>query len=216
MQKDIIFISESLNSLLKKMTNTQKETVKNMLHFYMNQYRDLIEKYDSISVAASIHTAIDEFIEKEISTTKEYKISCGKGCSFCCHLSVDISIDEAELLVEYCKEQNITIDQDKLKSQLTPNADIFNKLPIQDRKCVFLDESGCCTVYEHRPSACRKLIAISEPKFCDVDNYFGAKVSKLVSTEAEVMTSASLNAAKETGTMAEMLLKTLKNNLKNV
>jgi Fe-S-cluster containining protein len=206
-------ISESLSGLLHQMTPQQQDKVSEMMAFYYEQYQELIanNQNDRISVAAGIHRAVDQSLQSQIKQATEFEVSCGKGCSFCCFLRVDISNDEADLLTEYAKEQRVEIDYDKLKKQITHDNDDFMKLPAKDRKCVFLSDNGSCRVYKHRPNSCRKLIVVSDPKNCDTENNLGAQVGKLVDVEAEVLTAAALNAT-ASGSMAEMLIKS---NLKN-
>jgi Fe-S-cluster containining protein len=203
-----IKISESLSGMLQQMSPKQQDNVSEMITFYYEQYQEMVKENpkDRISVAASIHRAIDQSIESQVKQEKTHVVSCGKGCSFCCFLRVDISNDEAELLTKYAKQKGVKIDYKKLVGQLTNDNDEFMKLSIKERRCVFLSEHGTCNVYEHRPSACRKLIVVSDPSNCDTDTKLGAEVGKLVDLEAEVMMSASL-AATKSGSMAEMLIK---------
>jgi Fe-S-cluster containining protein len=204
-------ISESLSDLLHQMTPNQQDQVSEMMTFYYEQYQEMVKgnPKDRISVAAGVHRAVQQSLDSQIKQEKEHKVSCKKGCSFCCFLRVDITNDEADLLTTYAKEQKVEIDYEKLKKQITPNNDEFMKLPAKDRKCIFLNDFGSCKVYKHRPSSCRKLIVVSDPYTCDTENNLGAQIGKLVDLEAEVITAASLNAT-PSGSMAEMLIKSNK------
>jgi len=204
-RKELVYISESLSDMLQQMTPQQQNIVQEMFTDYSYQYRTLRQTNDAKSLASAFHDSVQQAIDEQISEQTEYKVTCGKGCSFCCFQQVDISDDEAELLTEYSKEKNIKIDYSHLEKQLSKDTDEYNKLPIKDRKCVFLDGFASCSVYEHRPSACRKLISVSEPIACDTENNLGAEVGKLVSVEAEVLTSSMLNV-RESGSMAKMLI----------
>jgi len=204
-RKEIIKISESLSGILQKMNPQQQEMVQGMFEHYMLQYRELRETNDAKSLAKGFHDLVQQAMDEEVAKQTEYEVTCGKGCSFCCYLQVDVSDDEAELLTEFAKEKNIDIDYSHLEKQLVDDADKHNKLPFQDRKCVFLDNFASCKVYEHRPSSCRKYLSVSEPSACDTDKNLGAEVGKLVNVEAEVITSSMLNARKS-GSMAEMLI----------
>jgi Fe-S-cluster containining protein len=92
-------------------------------------------------------------------------ISCQMGCSHCCNQNVDISETEAEILIDYVKENNISIDQELLKQQLGKNnnerSDMINS------QCIFLKDHKC-SVYEVRPIACRKFFSIDNPDLCNV------------------------------------------------
>jgi len=205
-----INISDSLSSILEKMTESELEATRKMFSFYMEQYDTLRLENNAESVSSAMHGAIDGAMADIIKETKE-KPSCGKGCSFCCFLQVDISDDEAVLLKEYSREIGVDIDYNHLEKQLSASNEEFLKLPLSERKCVFLDGFASCKVYEHRPSACRKLLVVSDPALCDTDKNMGAKVGRLVSVEAEVLTSSLLNA-RESGSMAKMLIKAKEGN----
>lgn len=201
-------ISESLGGLLDRMDDKGKATVSEMMHFYHNQYQDLKQKYDPLSVAANIQRTVQEAIDAQVKSVPN-RISCAKGCSFCCFQMVDITNDEAELLTQYASEEGIEIDYDTLEKQIVNNNDEYMALEAKTRRCIFLDKEGGCSVYEHRPMACRKLIVVSDSKHCDTELRLGDRVGKLVDLEAEVLTCSSLNATMS-GSMAKMLIKTKK------
>jgi uncharacterized protein len=76
--------------------------------------------------------------------------ACRKGCSHCCHISVLISGQEAELIGE-----KIGVKPAKVKGNTGPRdieAGYHNP-------CPFLKD-GACSIYESRPFVCRKLINI--------------------------------------------------------
>ena len=204
--KKAISISESLAGLLSQMNNKQKDLVRKMFEFYMNQYKELRSKHNAESVAAAIHNEIDLRMSETVASEKEEKVTCRNGCAFCCFMKADISDDEAVLLTEYAKEINFEIDYEKLEKQNVGSDEEFLKIPYKDRRCIFLNKENSCSVYEHRPSACRKLLVVSKKEFCDTDKNLGVQVKRLANVEAEVLSSSSLNV-RESGGMAKMLLK---------
>jgi uncharacterized protein len=93
--------------------------------------------------------------------------SCRAGCGSCCHLEVEITRDEGELLARRVKE-GLAIDELKLKAQasrarLDP---AWRRMAVPENRCVFLGEDGNCRVYEDRPASCRKLLVVSAPSEC--------------------------------------------------
>lgn len=93
--------------------------------------------------------------------------SCRAGCGSCCHLEVEITRDEGELLARRVKE-GLVIDELKLKAQasrarLDP---AWRRMAVPENRCVFLGEDGNCRVYEDRPASCRKLLVVSAPTEC--------------------------------------------------
>jgi Fe-S-cluster containining protein len=199
-------ISESLASLLQQMDSKQQSIVAEMISYYSNQYETLRKENNAESVSTAIHGAVEDAIKELISNEKEKTPSCGKGCSFCCYLKTDISDDEAVLLTEYSREIGFEIDYNYLEEQIVKTDEEFLKIPYAKRKCVFLNEEGACSVYEHRPIACRKLIVVSNSEDCDTENKSGERVARLASVEAESISVAVLNTRKSGG-LAEMMIK---------
>ena len=110
------------------------------------------------------------------------------------------------MLTKYSKEIGFKIDYNYLEAQIVKTDEDFLKIPYAKRKCVFLDQKGACSVYEHRPIACRKLIVVSDSTDCDTENKWGNQVERLASVEAESISAAVLNI-RESGGLAEMMLK---------
>jgi Fe-S-cluster containining protein len=73
---------------------------------------------------------------------------------------------EAELLRAYATELRLAIDETRLRRQASATVETWEELAPDDRRCVFLGETGACRVYEHRPIACRKHFVMSPPITC--------------------------------------------------
>ena len=135
-------------------------------------------------------------------------ISCGKGCGFCCFQRVDITSDEAVLINGIAKEEKIEIDKNVLAKQaMCKDHKDHIALPVNVRKCMFLDKDMSCKIYEYRPGSCRTVLVISEPEKCNTETHKKGKITRLNHISAEGELVATHMAAKETGGMAEMLIK---------
>jgi Fe-S-cluster containining protein len=171
-------------------------------HFVL-EYKKAKKETNGISAANSFNNLVDELIDEQRSTWIKdgNNVTCGKFCSYCCKTVVHVSDDEAALVLDLAKKNNHIIDRDKLKRQVEVGYD-WEKLPWKDRGCIFLDEKENCSIYERRPTACRKLFSCEDPKKCDtrVDGV----VKRPTSVHAEIVASATMNATK-TGSMAEMI-----------
>ena len=201
-----IQISESLGGLIKQMDGEQVAHVKEMFSFYMEQFSQLKATTNSESISSAIHDTVQQAINEQIAQA-DRPISCSRGCNFCCYQRVDISDDEAILLLAYSKEIGFEIDFEKLERQAKAKDDKeFMALRPRHKRCVFLNKEGDCGVYEHRPSVCRKYVVVSPAEDCDTVKYPNGRIEKLVDLEAEVLTSSSLNYT-ESGSLAEMILK---------
>jgi hypothetical protein len=106
-------------------------------------------------------------MEEVLVQIGDVKPTCSAGCGACCHFEVEITRDEGTLLAGLV-EAGHPIDRERLEAQasrerLSPE---WKRLTVPSNRCVFLGDSGTCTVYADRPSACRKLLVVSDPKVC--------------------------------------------------
>lgn len=138
---------------------------------------------------AETNKLIDQLVaEAEPEDRQEFK--CRKGCSFCCHMNVTISKDEADNIGAYCKKNNIPINKKHLKRQLLVNEEELNFSPFS--ACVFL-ENNQCKIYEARPYACRNHHVYSEPEKCNIKQYGLARVAWYFNIEIECLIAGAWN-----------------------
>lgn len=115
-----------------------------------SKYRHFVRLADKISGAIDPHS------------------QCKRGCAHCCHISVGITETEAELIGEAIKirptkpESSYTLFDERMIDHEEFKAAHFGK------PCGFLDGSDC-SIYEHRPIACRLHHNLGDAFFCRVD-----------------------------------------------
>lgn len=148
---------------------------------------------------------LQEMVDAEIAEGADIAVSCAKGCSACCHMEVEVTSYEADVL-KYLIEEGLSIDRSRLQQQ--------SQRELQDpawregmsnetNKCVFLNHQGECRVYENRPVMCRRHSVTSPAEFCKsieskiVIRYF-PKVDLLIS-------AANEDRLVEIGPLAKML-----------
>jgi Fe-S-cluster containining protein len=203
-----LWLTDNLSIMFKELPESEKGVVANLLMQTIHSLKKLKDLHPegSKSIANTVHVKMDEYAVELLKDHPHAKeISCSKGCFSCCLMNVDISLSEADLLLNHCEYEGIEIDFEKLKRQSDYNTESWQQQPIKDRKCVFLSNEGTCKVYKHRPASCRKHLVISKPELCDIEKHKGAKVGRLNIWQVEVMASALYNTY-ESGTMANMLL----------
>ncbi|HEY6009406.1 MAG TPA: YkgJ family cysteine cluster protein, partial [Geobacteraceae bacterium] len=103
------------------------------------------------------------------------KIFCGRGCSDCCTLAVNVPFSEtlaiAALLTDL-QAARLAAHVERLIRLPTAAADMKNYLRRHRQElgpCPFLDADGACSVYAVRPCACRALLATRESRWCAMD-----------------------------------------------
>lgn len=95
------------------------------------------------------------FLDKHLAGAYGHN-KCTKGCSACCHVQVALPAIEA-----YYIEQRTG---NKITNWEMEKVDITKSSP-----CTFL-KNGECSIYEHRPGACRVFMTFDDPAICHDDN----------------------------------------------
>jgi Fe-S-cluster containining protein len=104
-------------------------------------------------------------LQADIAAHAKVKLACQRGCTYCCHLRVQIRPHDAFVLSEYVRtkfsaEQRartlVRIEENlKRIAPLTPEQHMRASIP-----CALL-EDGLCSAYEARPTTCRKYYSVS-------------------------------------------------------
>jgi Fe-S-cluster containining protein len=96
-------------------------------------------------------------------------IACKPGCHACCVVNVSISLLEGISIVRFLRQwdpsdlKQITLRLDSLWRAVR-GLDDDERLLLR-RKCAFLNDQGCCTIYPVRPLFCRS-ISSTDPELC--------------------------------------------------
>ena len=172
----------------------------------INAYRYQLGKFrnhDRIGTIKEVYKAIDTYFDNAPEENKK-EIQCKAGCTACCFIDVDISEDEAAIIVNYCNENGIEIDREYLMRQAAVGRKTYSPLS----RCVFLKDN-LCSIYPVRPIACRKHWVKTDPSLCDFSNNIVHRVGGYFDINTEILASALLNA-ENTGTFEKMMLDELK------
>lgn len=108
-----------------------------------------------VAAAAAIEAVTPAMAEK---FEEEPRPACQKGCAYCCHLHVALTIPELLLAVGYARETKDADELDALAARAKRAADLARgttPLTYPMPPCAFLGEDGACTIYGARPLACR-------------------------------------------------------------
>ena len=200
-----------LKSILSKKANAADRAE---LDSILESVRSLFEKYTrilqdtppGIPRAMSLHQLIDRALDE----AKSLPITCRSGCSGCCHFAVEITRDEAELLVELLAS-GVGIDLEKLERQAErePNSPEWQVHWSNESRCVFLGSDSRCRIYEHRPAACRKLLVTTPAALCTSAS---TEVEPVNALAAEIIISAAISLGDhEQGTLPSMLAHCIRN-----
>lgn len=182
--------------------------------FFVQQYESMAIRYkewkERFGELEAYQLALSEIDGHAREIANHPKLSCKKGCSNCCHYEVDSQDIEVQVILEHCKEYNITIDKSYLEEQFRWKENKIHDHPTHSA-CVFLKDHTC-SIYEVRPIACRTLYVFSDPAICDAKKYKGPNypIAKAFHfpTEAAVCAIVDPDDSKR-GNFIEILLKLL-------
>lgn len=175
------------------------------LHYEAEVRRMVAEGHEPQNIAHTLNRLVDESVASTLKTKNGRKVQCKRGCAACCTINVSITREEAVLLLIAAEQKRVAIDWAKVERQSAHGLATWKDLDPGDRRCVFLNDRNDCTVYEHRPAACRKYMVASDPKNCNTYKYPGHAVSIVAPIVGEAVVSAMLGVLKW-ASMPRMLL----------
>lgn len=175
------------------------------LHYEAEVRRMVAEGNEPQNIAHSINLKVDESVAETLKTKNGHNVKCSRGCASCCKLHVSITREEAVLLLIAVAQKRLRIDWAKLERQSAHRLATWKDQTGADRRCVFLNDREECSVYEHRPAACRKYLVTSDPKNCNTIKFPGRQVTMLAPVDGEAIVSAMLGIL-DWGSMPRMLL----------
>ena len=202
MNRKSIMLSKQLRSVIT--SESQLIQVAKLIVKETENLKDSIRINGRIGALKILFERIDKSIEESFFNHNEVKPSCKKGCAFCCHINVDMTTIEAELILDYCEENNIEINYSIFENQ--KNLDNNYRPESEHSKCAFLDENNQCKIYPVRPVNCRSYYVINEPKFCNIKEYPHFETSVLMNNGAEILTCALISYSRKNSTMQQIFL----------
>lgn len=155
--------------------------------------------------ARLLHNLVDE----EILKAENILSSCQQGCSACCHMEVEVTSYETEILKDLVQAGH-KIDFSRLSRQSQRNFQdpLWQQGPRNlENKCVFLNQEGSCSIYEHRPVMCRRHSVTTPAKNCET---LDAPITLRYFPQVDLLISAA-NEDKDLriGPLAKMLMQAL-------
>ena len=126
-------------------------------------------------------------LQRDVIARERVRVECERGCSYCCHLRVEIRPHEAFALAHHVQTKLgadararalARIERNLARiAGLAPQAHVRAGIP-----CALL-EDGACSVYEARPAACRKYYSVSRSVCRDAFNDTSAPLTGAIENE---------------------------------
>lgn len=118
---------------------------------------------DPARLAAAVvtfHRHLDDVIAASVAG-HAVPIDCKAGCSYCCHLRLEVQPHEAFTLADWLRRHLAPGALQEVVSRLRENASRTRAIGTEARKrtslpCALLGPDGACMAYEARPAQCRR------------------------------------------------------------
>lgn len=157
-----LWITSTLNQLIQNYKNASFEEIESLILERSKFYSEEIElaKYQGYSKEEILNGF---YVQMDLIAKDIKNVSCKKGCNFCCHINVDISETEAQLILieEVLSSDQVGIFKEQKDYTMQEHSEKYSP-------CGFLSELGECSIYSVRPLSCRKYFVVNEPNLCDV------------------------------------------------
>ena len=104
-------------------------------------------------------------LQAEVIARNDVAIACERGCSYCCHLRVEIRPHEAFVLAHHIETRLSAEERERTFARIEQNLARLAGLTREQHiragiPCALLD-GNICSVYDARPAACRKYYSVS-------------------------------------------------------
>src|ERR1051325_4352635 len=106
----------------------------------------------------------DAFFRRVMESQPQH-LQCGRGCSLCCYGLFEIGSGDVPVIAEGLEQMHPMRRKKIIRRALELSAPNLRELAAEEKEafferaqstpCPLLDESGACTMYEHRPLVCR-------------------------------------------------------------
>jgi len=104
-------------------------------------------------------------LQADAAARADVDIACTDGCSYCCHLRVEIRPHDAFVLAHHVRTKLDAAQRARIVARLEENLRRIAALSREQHvragiRCALLDDDRC-SVYEARPATCRKYHSVS-------------------------------------------------------
>jgi hypothetical protein len=104
-------------------------------------------------------------LQRETIAGENVDVACARGCSYCCHLRVELRPHDAFVLAEHIRTHFTADERARAVARIEENLRRIAPLAPADHvragiPCALLVD-GACSAYEARPATCRKYYSLS-------------------------------------------------------
>lgn len=177
-------------------------------HYYKQMLTALEAGSNKVEMLLGAYDAFDRMAKVD---NEHHKPSCKKGCAYCCHIPVNVTLTEVALIKEYM-EENGTVLSEAQKERARFQARVSDKVRMTSDKsaCIFLDDNNACSIYEVRPFKCRSHYVVNDPALCNYKVNPGHQTKVIALPHALCIESAFLNVVRNSHNLANAVIEIFK------
>ncbi len=151
--------------------------------FAAQAVRGTLGRSTDVDACATLATRVDQLLEQAARQLQQpgAELACRVGCTFCCHLRVDVLPHEAIALFRYLQSRMPAVTAERVRARLKEYTKAGAVVPSR-RPCAFLVD-GACAAYEVRPSACAAYHSLSRER-CEQSFQGPSRAGATVALEA--------------------------------
>ena len=148
-------IKENVEKVAQQMKQVGMEYDKLFDNFGIELYEKLSTIDDEFKQVEYVNDQLDEILEAfALYFPNKTTVACQAKCSHCCSFSVFCPLQTIEYIAQHIEKNYTKEEIDKLIVAFYKTIE-QRKTPQFRAVCSFLDEEGCCSIYEIRPLVCR-------------------------------------------------------------
>jgi len=115
-----------------------------------------------IELIREVYNQTEKEASESISEEERKHMDCEAGCSTCCRVHVPVLRPESLIIIEFLKSTRSAEEIEQLKidmKALCLEIGCLDELEriFANKKCIFLDKDGVCSIYPVRPLLCRSI-----------------------------------------------------------
>jgi hypothetical protein len=134
----------------------------------------------AVEFVVSLHSSIDTVMTA--LSAGDSKPDCKPGCAFCCGARVEVSDPEALHIARHLMGLPAARQQTLFSALTAQSKRRSGASPFERITCAFLAQD-LCSIYEHRPAACRKAHSLSLKACSDNEPHVPQNLSAAVNCE---------------------------------
>lgn len=186
----------------------EEKALKEVFDSSVQQFNHVFLKFSGLKLLRRINEVMSKRLDNYIHDSPARKShECKRGCSYCCHVPVELNWYEAVRIGVHLQEKLSGNDLIKLREECQTRSSIYLRNKVEYVKnrvgCALLNNEKECSIYDSRPFLCRQYLSTDvlncKNSFENDEFHDAASVDHYVFTRGSVTGGGLLSAIDENG-----------------